>query len=237
MPASSSMPQPSISRGSADRWGNCGQVGTLPGHAMGCLQQRVREVRCKPAACREEQQWLVQRMEAQEALPAELRRSILRQVVHTDVLEHFLAAKFPKTKAVPASSQACSLQLAGLLVLCCLAMLCSKFIGQAAQWAALLTVQCDLLELPALGPGCCLTGSNAAPKGVRADQPACCQAQQDAGCCAEVWHRGLRGAAARPARAGGRAGCPRGPAGMPLRWRTCQAPRSTAAPQLLMSCL
>ena len=41
---------------------------------------------------------MVQRMEAPAALSPQQRGSILRQIVHTDVLERFLAAKFPKTK-------------------------------------------------------------------------------------------------------------------------------------------
>ena len=44
---------------------------------------------------------MVQRMEAPQALRAPQQRELLRQIIHTDVLERFLAAKFPKSKACP----------------------------------------------------------------------------------------------------------------------------------------
>lgn len=52
------------------------------------------------AACvlREEQQWVVQHMEAPHSLAADQQKELLRQIIHTDVLEQCLAAKFPKSK-------------------------------------------------------------------------------------------------------------------------------------------
>ena len=55
---------------------------------------------------------MVQSMEARQPLAVHQRRSILRQIVHTDVLESFLAARFLKTKArgpscMHANSQPC----------------------------------------------------------------------------------------------------------------------------------
>ncbi len=100
-----------------------GSIPTKTTHPLTNLIQALLSVYCRTLAveaghmsCAQQRAWVADAVEAGQATTREQRRHTLRALVHADILERFLAARFPSSKRF--GVEGCEVLIPGLLGLC-----------------------------------------------------------------------------------------------------------------------